>query len=169
MLIKWINKYLLLALMMPIYSNTAYAQINVFACEPEWSALAHALGGNELKIYSATTAQQDPHHIQARPSLIAKTRQADILICTGAELEVGWLPLLLRKSANKKIQPGQIGYFMAAEKVSLLEKPTLLDRSQGDIHASGNPHIHLDPHRMALIATALAKTLIKVDGQNQSL
>jgi zinc/manganese transport system substrate-binding protein len=169
MLYKWLKKTQLLVVILPLYSNVIYAQINVFACEPEWAALAQELGGNLLKVYSATTAQQDPHHIQARPSLIAKTRRADLVVCTGAELEIGWFPLLLRKSANNKIQPGQPGYFMAAEQVLLLEKPNLLDRSQGDVHASGNPHIHLDPRRIIQIATALADRLIRIDHKNQSV
>jgi len=170
MFYKWIKKFLLLPFLLVSYSNVAYAQLNVFACEPEWAALAEILGGNKLlKVYSATTAQQDPHHIQARPSLIAKIRRADILVCTGAELEVGWLPLLLRKSANNKVQPGRPGYFMAADQVSLLEKPVLLGRSQGDVHGSGNPHVHLDPYRISVIATALADRLVKIDHTNQTL
>jgi len=143
------------------------AKLNVFACEPEWAALAKALGGEELKVSSATTANQDPHHIQARPSLIAKARRADLLICTGAELEVGWLPLLLRKSANGKIQPGQPGHFMASDYVTLLEKPAVLDRAQGDVHATGNPHIHLDPRRIVVVAKALVATLANIDPPHQ--
>ena len=165
---QWIKKRVLLALLiLPFCSLNAYAQINVFACEPEWAALAQALGGDAVKVYRATTAQQDPHYIQARPSLIAKIRRADIIVCTGADLEVGWLPLLLRKSGNALVQPGREGHFMAADYVSLLQKPATLDRSLGDIHAAGNPHFHLDPHRMAQIAQALAQTLVKIDNKNQ--
>ncbi|MBT4836257.1 MAG: zinc ABC transporter solute-binding protein [Methylococcales bacterium] len=150
-------------------SNTVYAQIKVFACEPEWAALARALGGHAVKVHSATTAQQDPHHIQARPSLIAKVRRADLLVCTGAELEVGWLPLLLRKSGNAKIQPNSPGYFMTADHITLLEKPVVLDRSLGDIHAAGNPHFHFDPHRMLQIAHALTARLTKINAKNSGL
>ncbi len=159
---------LLLLLALLLFSHHTYAQINVFACEPEWAALTQALGADKVKVTSATTAMQDPHHIQARPSLIAKIRRADLLVCTGADLEVGWLPLLLRKSGNGSVQPGQTGYFMAADYVALLEKPAVLDRSLGDIHAAGNPHFHLDPERIAQVAIALADTLIKVDPANQS-
>ncbi|PCJ88068.1 MAG: zinc ABC transporter substrate-binding protein [Thiotrichaceae bacterium] len=154
------------ALLLSLSSHAAYAQINVFACEPEWAALARMLGGDAVNVYSATTAQQDPHHIQARPSLIAKVRRADLLVCTGADLEVGWLPLLLRKSGNGNIQPNSTGHFMAADYVSLLEKPTVLDRSLGDIHAAGNPHFHLDPYRILQIAKALALRLEKIDPVN---
>jgi zinc/manganese transport system substrate-binding protein len=141
----------------------AQAAVNVFTCEPEWAALAQELGGDRLDIYSATTALQDPHHIQARPSLIAKARKADLLICTGAELEVGWLPLLLRKAGNARIQPGQPGHFITSGFVELLEKPEKLDRSLGDIHASGNPHIHTDPHNIAVIAVKLQQRLVELD------
>ncbi|PHS72031.1 MAG: zinc ABC transporter substrate-binding protein [Cycloclasticus sp.] len=150
-------------------SNVAYAQVNVFACEPEWAALTQQLGGNAVKVFSATTNQQDPHHIQARPSLIAKVRRADLLVCTGAELEIGWLPLLLRKSGNGKILSGQAGHFMAADQVVLLEKPAALDRALGDIHAAGNPHIHLDPRRIQKIANALTQRLIEIDPTNSTL
>lgn len=159
---------LLLLLLFCLLSFPAAAKLNVFSCEPEWAALASELGGERLNIYIATTAKQDPHHIQARPSLIAKARRADLLVCTGAELEVGWLPLLLRKSGNSKIQPGQPGHFMAANAVSLLEQPAVLDRSQGDIHAAGNPHIHLDPRRIQAVAQSLAVTLEVIDPQNRA-
>src|SRR5210317_1857297 len=89
------------------------ATLSVFACEPEWAALVKQLGGDRVDVYSATTAKQDPHHVRARPSLIAKARRADLLVCSGAELEIGWLPLLLRKSGNADIQPGQPGNFAA--------------------------------------------------------
>jgi len=144
-------------------SGAAQATLNVFACEPEWAALAQELGGDRLEIYSATTVHQDPHHIQARPSLIAKARKADLLICTGAELEVGWLPLLLRRAGNAQIQPGQPGYFLASDYVDMLEVPEKLDRRLGDIHASGNPHVHTDPRNLLRIAGQLSKRLQAVD------
>ena len=161
------KRHWLTVLLLTLCSNIANAQLNIFACEPEWAALARALAGDGAKVYSATTDQQDPHHIQARPSLIAKVRRADLLVCAGAELEVGWLPLLLRKAGNAKVQPGQAGYFMATDHVSLLEKPAVLDRSLGDIHAAGNPHVHLDPYRIEQVAVALASSLIKVDPSNE--
>ena len=166
---QWIKTVGLGVFLLSFYSNMAYAKIEVFTCEPEWAALVRALGGDSVKVHSATTAQQDPHHIQARPSLIAKVRRADMLVCTGAELEVGWLPLLLRKSGNSSIQPNRPGYFMAADHISLLEKPAMLDRSLGDIHAAGNPHFHFDPYRIMQIANVLAARLIKIDSVNRDL
>jgi zinc/manganese transport system substrate-binding protein len=144
----------------PVFAHSA---LNVFACEPEWGALASELGGDAVKVYTATTAFQDPHHIEARPSLIAQMRRADLAVCTGAELEIGWLPLLLRQSGNAAVQPGQPGYFEAARQVALLEKPAMLDRAQGDVHAAGNPHIQTDPRNIARVAQALGGRLAEVD------
>ena len=152
-----------LLLLIPGVVNAA---LNVFACEPEWAALAKEIGGENLNIHSATTAAQDPHHIQARPSLIAKARRADFLICTGAELEVGWLPVLLRKAGNAKIQPGQPGHFLAADYVPMLEKPERIDRSLGDVHAEGNPHIHTRPENILRVAEQLQKQLMQLDPEN---
>jgi zinc/manganese transport system substrate-binding protein len=141
----------------------AEAALNIFACEPEWGALATALGGNDVDVFVATTALQDPHQIQARPALISRLRNADLVACTGAELEIGWLPVLLRQASNGKVQPGQSGYFEATQQVTLLEKPTRLDRAEGDVHPAGNPHIQTDPRNMRIVAAALAKRLAVLD------
>ncbi len=149
---------LLLLLLAP-----AHAALQVFACEPEWAALIDELAADKANVYRATTAHQDVHRIQARPSLIAQVRKADLVICTGAELEAGWLPLLLRRAANPKVQPDQAGYFMAAEQVERLDIHASVDRSMGDVHVAGNPHIHLDPYRMVTIAQALTERLVELD------
>ena len=141
----------------------AHAAVNVLACEPEWGALAQILGGEQVSIYNATTALQDPHYIQARPSLIARARAADLLLCTGGELEVGWLPILLRQSGNAKIQPGQVGHFEATAYVQRLEVPPRLDRADGDVHAGGNPHIQTDPRNFLPVAQALTQRLTQLD------
>ncbi|MEO5573538.1 MAG: zinc ABC transporter substrate-binding protein [Gammaproteobacteria bacterium] len=156
-----IGLFLLFALIQP-----AAAELRVFACEPEWGALAQELGKDQVTVYTATTALQDPHRIQARPSLIAQVRKADLLVCTGAELEAGWLPLLLRQSGNPRIQPGQPGYLEAANLVQRLEIPARLDRADGDIHTGGNPHIQTDPHNIALVANALTECLAQLDPSN---
>ena len=144
-------------------ASPARAKLNVFACEPEWAALATALGGEDVEVFTATTARQDPHQVQARPALISHLRSADLAVCTGAELEIGWMPVLLRQSSNAKVQPGAPGYFEAAQQVRLLEVPTRLDRAEGDIHPQGNPHIQGDPRNMQIIAAALAKRLAAID------
>jgi len=147
-------------------SAAAPAALNVLACEPEWAALAQELGGEKVKTYSATTALQDPHRIEPRPSLIAKARNADLVVCTGAELEIGWLPVLLQQSGNARVQPGSPGYFEAARHVRMLEVPTRLDRAEGDVHPGGNPHIQTDPRNIALVAEGLALQLAQVDPAN---
>ena len=144
----------------------AWATLNVFACEPEWGALVTELAGDNAKVYVATTAMQDVHHIQARPSLIAAARRADLLVCTGAGLEVGWLPVLLRQSGNDRIQRGRPGNFEASRYVRMLEVPSRLDRAQGDVHPMGNPHIHTDPRNIARVADALTGRLGEIDPQN---
>lgn len=150
-------------LILSLAAAPAAQALNIFACEPEWAALVKELAGDAATTYVATTASQDPHYIQARPSLIAEIRKTDLLVCSGADLEAGWLPLLLRRSGNSAIQAGQPGHFMAAEHVRRLEVPTQLDRSQGDVHPQGNPHVHLDPHNLRRIARALAGVLGQVD------
>lgn len=147
-------------------SPFAQASVNVLACEPEWQALAEELGGDRVRADSATHAMQDPHHVEARPSLIIKARDADMLFCTGAELEVGWLPLLLEKSGNRRVQPGQDGHFLAASQVERLEVPETVDRSQGDVHADGNPHVHLDPRKLLTVAEAFSARLQIIDAEN---
>lgn len=159
-------KKFLLALSALLVAAPTWAALNIFACEPEWAALAQELGGDKISAYSATTGMQDPHHIQPRPSLIAKARGANLLLCTGAGLEEGWLPLLLRQAANPDIQPGRPGYFEAAAAVTKLEIPVRLDRAEGDIHAAGNPHIQLDPRNIKLVADALLLRLVRIDPDN---
>ena len=149
-----------------LFAFPAAAAVNVFACEPEWAALTTELGGDKVNVYAATTALQDPHRIEARPSLIARARSADLLVCTGSDLEVGWLPLLFTQAGNAKIQPGQPGYFEASQSVARIEIPKSVDRSMGDIHPGGNPHIHLDPRNVAKVAQALAARLAQVDASN---
>ncbi len=148
--------------------GTVKAELNVLTCEPEWMSLAKEIGADKITVSSATTGLQDPHRIEARPSLIAKARLADLLICTGADLEAGWLPLLLRKSANPKIQSMAEGFFMTTDYVLLLEQPQELDRSKGDIHAPGNPHIQSDPHRLLEVAEALTEKMKSLDPENST-
>src|SRR4051812_16323870 len=144
----------------------AHANLNVFACEPEWAALAREIGGDKVSVYSATTARQDPHHIEARPSLIARVRSANLVVCSGSELEIGWLPLLLSQSGNGRIQRGTPGYLEASQFVSRLEVPKTVNRAMGDIHPAGNPHIQFDPGNIAKVGTALTARMTELDQAN---
>ncbi len=148
------------------FALPAPAILKVFACEPEWGALVRELGGSKVEVYDATTGLQDIHQIQARPSLLAKARSADLMVCTGAELEIGWLPLVRRQSANPRLQPGQLGYLEAASAVTMLEVPESVDRALGDIHPFGNPHVQTDPRNMIKVAAALARRLAQLDPTN---
>src|SRR5450631_2444247 len=157
---------LFLGALLALWLAPAGATLNVFATVPEWAALAEELGGDKVKIYTATNALQDPHHVEAKPSLIARARSADLVIATGAELEIGWLPLVLQQAGNPKVQPGKPGYFEAAPFVTLLDKPTRLDLAEGDVHAAGDPHIQTDPRNIARVAAPLAARLAEIDPAN---
>lgn len=148
-------------------SPAAHA-LNVFACEPEWGSLLHELAPDKITIDVATTGLQDVHVIEAKPSLIAKVRRADLVVCSGADLEIGWLPQLIRQAGNSKVASGA-GYFMAADQVTTLEKVVLLDRAAGDVHPQGNPHFQLDPYRVLVIAKALDARLVQLDAANAAV
>ncbi|MCH2037904.1 MAG: zinc ABC transporter substrate-binding protein [Rickettsiales bacterium] len=148
---------------------TAQGRINIFACEPEWAALSEEIAGEKAHIKSATHAKQDSHYIKARPSLIASIRKADIVICSGGGLEEGWLPILLKR-APVSVQHSNIGHIMVTDHVEVLGIPKEgeLDRSHGHIHASGNPHVHLNPYNISKAALVLKKRLIHIDEENTS-
>jgi zinc/manganese transport system substrate-binding protein len=158
----------LMAFVLAAASLPALAALQVFATVPEWGALVREIGGERVSVFTATTALQDPHRIEARPSLLAQARRAQLVVATGAELEAGWLPLVVRDSGNANIQPGRPGYFEAARFVSLLDAPAVLDRSLGDVHAAGNPHIQLDPRNLLKVGVALATRLGELDPPNSA-
>ncbi len=164
-MIRIIRSALALALLIGA-AFPASAALKVLATTPEWGALTTELGGDKVNVYTATSAFQDVHRIDAKPSLVARARSADLVVATGAQLEIGWLPVLLQESGNGKIQPGSPGYFEAAAQLQLLEVPSSVDRSLGDIHPLGNPHVHLDPHNIAKVATALTARLAALDAPN---
>lgn len=139
--------------------------LNIFACEPEWGALARALAP-QAQIYSATHVYQDPHYIEARPSLIARLRRADIAFCSGAALEAGWLPALQQRAANPAVRQGAAGMFYAADVVNTIEKHLSAAVGRGHVHAEGNPHLHLDPDRVETIARHFSQRLIQLDHEH---
>jgi zinc/manganese transport system substrate-binding protein len=153
-----------LALLILAASLPANAALKVLATTSDWGALVTELGGDQVNVYVATSALQDVHRVEAKPSLVARARSADLVVASGAELEIGWLPVLIQESGNSRIQPGSPGYFEAVSLLALLDKPARFDRSLGDIHPQGNPHVQLDPHNIATIAKALAERLSQLDG-----
>jgi zinc/manganese transport system substrate-binding protein len=148
------------------FALPAQAAIKVLATTADWGALASELGGDKVNVYTATSALQDVHQVDAKPSLVARARSADLVVATGAELEIGWLPVLLQESGNSRIQPGAPGYFEAASALRLLDIPTTVDRSMGDVHPLGNPHVQLDPRNIAAVAKALSARLAAIDAPN---
>jgi zinc/manganese transport system substrate-binding protein len=154
------------ALLLATFMLPAQAVLNVFATVPEWGALVQEIGGDKVRIYNATHGLQDPHRIDAKPSLIARARSAQLLVATGAELEIGWLPIVVRESGNAGIQPGQPGYFEATRYVTMLDIPAVLDRAHGDVHAGGNPHIQTDPRNLLKVGEALTVRLSEIDPLN---
>jgi len=156
----------LLPALLLAWTVPAVAALNVFATVPEWGALVEELGGDKVKVYIATNALQDPHHVEAKPSLIARARGADLVVATGAELEIGWLPLVTQQAGNPKVQDGKPGYFEAAPLVPMVEKPARLDRAEGDVHPLGNPHIQTDPRNIARVAGPLSARLAELDPPN---
>ncbi len=145
------------------WAPSARADVHVFTCEPEWGALAKEIGGDRVTVFSATAAKQDPHFIQARPGLIARVHKADLVFCTGVDLEQGWLPLLIVNASNAGVQPGAPGYLLAGDFVRLLDVNPRADRSQGDVHASGNHHLLTDPRNIGTVAQVLLQRLTLLD------
>jgi len=160
------KKLTLITTLFCLAAGSAQAAVNIFACEPEWGAVAKEIGGDKVNVTNATTALQDPHQIQARPSLIASVRGAQMVFCDGAELETGWLPILIRQAGNELVQEGQPGSLFAANFVQKLEVPDKLDRSQGDIHAEGNPHIVTDPRNVRIVAKVFTDRMKILDAAN---
>lgn len=153
--------HLLCALALAASAGAAQA-LTVFACEPEWASLVKALAPH-AQVVSATHQRQDPHHIEARPSLIAALRRADLAVCTGADLEAGWLPVLQQRAGNPRVLDRGDGMFFASDHVSLIDARAPGGPFDGDVHAAGNPHFQVDPERVLDIARDLASTLADID------
>ena len=151
------------------WSSQAFAKVNVFACAPEWGALAEEIGGDNVSITVATAASQDVHFVRAKPSLLTAMRKADLVFCSGASLEQGWLPLLVRKAGDSDVQQESIGWLMASDYVEKLDVMANADRSQGHVHPEGNPHVHLDPRNIDIIAEMLAERLLLIDRENMAV
>ncbi|MBT00817.1 MAG: ABC transporter substrate-binding protein [Oceanospirillaceae bacterium] len=150
-----------LVLTLLILSQQA-AALSVFTCEPEWAGLARQLAPG-AEVFSATHAHQDPHYIEARPSLISRLRSADLAICSGAGLEAGWLPALQQRSANPAVQTDMPGMLFAADHTDTIDQLESAGFGAGHVHPEGNPHLHLDPERLALVAQAISERLIELD------
>ena len=144
-------------------ASAARAELKVVATTPEYGALASAIGGSRVAVTTLAKPTEDPHFVDARPSHIVTLNRADVLIESGADLEIGWLPVLVDGARNKKILPGAPGRVRAAEGVRLLDVPATLDRSAGDLHAAGNPHFMMDPEAARVVARHLSEVFAELD------
>lgn len=149
--------------LIPLLTVPVLARLNVVATTPDLGAIAHAIGGDQIDLTTLAKPTEDPHFVDPKPSFIVKLNHADVLIEGGAELEAGWLVPLLEGARNPKLAAGQPGRVAAAEGVTRLEVPAALDRSQGDIHAAGNPHYLTDPVNARIVAAHIARTLAEQD------
>ena len=150
------------------YVSLASAALHVVATTPEYGALAAAIGGDKTSVATLAKPTEDPHFVDAKPSHIVTLNRADVLIEGGAELETGWLPPLLDGARNPKIAAGAPGHIRASEGIQLLDVPAVLDRSQGDIHAAGNPHFMMDPESARVVARHLADAFCGLDAPSCS-
>lgn len=144
----------------------ALETLNVVATTSSMGMLARTVGGPVVKVTELAPPDRDAHMLQARPSMMRALRDAQLVVAVGAELEIGWLPAALNGAANAAVLPGRPGYFEAAAQVPLLDTGLAADRSQGDVHPAGNPHVNLDPARMATVASALAERMGQLDSAN---
>jgi zinc/manganese transport system substrate-binding protein len=148
---------------------TALAKLNVVATTPDLGSLATVVGGDRIELTTLAKPTEDPHFVDAKPSFIVKLNRADVLLEGGAELEVGWLPALLEQARNPKIAAGGPGRVLCAQGVKLLELPSTLDRSRGDIHAAGNPHYLMDPANTEIVARHIAEVFSAQDASSAAV
>lgn len=144
----------------------AWSALDIVATSSSTGALVREIAGAQAELTILAPPDRDLHHLQARPSMIRALRGADLVVALGAEIEIGWLPLAIKQAANPGIQPGRLGYFEAAAQVALLDVGGPADRALGDVHPAGNPHVNMDPVRMAQIATALGERLAALDPEH---
>lgn len=159
-------KQWIIGLMLMLATVVAGAEVRVAATVPNMGLLARIVGGEAVDVTVMAPADRDAHYLEARPSMMAALRNADLLVAVGAELEVGWLPAAQRGASNPQIRVGRLGYFEGAAHVDLIETGQVADRAGGDVHPAGNPHYYMDPLRMAEAGHALADRLVQLDEAN---
>jgi zinc/manganese transport system substrate-binding protein len=163
------KKILFPLLAVPLLTATAHAKLNVVATTPDLASIASAIGGETVDITILAKPTEDPHFVDAKPSFIVKLNRTDVLVEGGAELEIGWLPALLDQARNAKLAGGAPGHISCAQGVRLLEIPSTLDRSRGDIHAAGNPHYLMDPLNAKVVARNIAEVFSSLDTKSAAL
>lgn len=165
---------ILLALGTTLYSTSRVTaqELNVVTTLPSLASITEQIGGDNIRVSSITRGVQDAHYVEAKPSYMVRLNKADLLVYSGLELEIGWLPLLIRGARNGKITVGANGNLNASLALSddqVLERPRgEVDRSMGDVHPSGNPHYLLDPNNCIRVAELIADKLIELDPPNRT-
>jgi zinc/manganese transport system substrate-binding protein len=159
------NKLLLLFLL-PL---TLSAHLNIAVSYPYIGAITKAIGAEHIETVVLAQGNWDPHFVVPRPSLIAKMRNADALIMNGGQLEIGWLPPLINRAANPKTGTNAKTFLNLSHSLTLIHKPSSVDRSGGDIHPDGNPHFHLDPHNILSLAGTIKDFLISIDTEHKAI
>jgi zinc/manganese transport system substrate-binding protein len=149
-----------------IWASPAMAKLNVVATLPWIGSLAGDMGKDKINVTTLVKPNQDPHYVEAKPSMILEVRRADLLLFNGLELEIGYLPVLVESSRNPKIQPRTPGYFDCSQFVEVIEKPEAVNRSMGDVHPLGNPHYHLSPKNILRVAGGITEILASADPGN---
>ncbi len=159
---------LLLTAVLGLVPITSFASLRVVTTVPDLAAIARAVGGSRVSVVSLSLPTQDPHFVDARPSLVLDLNRADLLLAVGLELEVGWLGTLQTGARNARIQPGGRGFLDCSQLVERLEVPRgPVDRSMGDIHPGGNPHYLYDPRAAVRVARGIAERLGELDPEGK--
>ncbi len=160
------RKIFFILLLTMFLSTPAFAGINVVATLPWIGSVAKDIGKDKINVTVLVKPAQDAHMIEAKPSMILAARKADIIMYDGLDLEIGYLPLIIESSKNPKLMPGQIGNFDCSQFVTVVEKPTTVDRSMGDVHPLGNPHYHFSPSNILRVADGMSRLLAEADKAN---
>jgi ABC-type Zn uptake system ZnuABC Zn-binding protein ZnuA len=153
----------LAALLLGAPADAAAAPLRVVASLPDVADMTRQIGGERVSVETIARGSQDPHKVPVKPSFVTKLNRADALVVQGLGLEHAFLPALLEVANNPKILPGGPAYIDASLLIQPLAVPTSQNRSQGELHPLGNPHINLDPVRGKLMAKAIAEGLARVD------
>jgi len=159
-------KKTIIILMSFLMSFSMFAKLRVATAYPYMKDITDRIGKDKVKVIALASGNWDPHVIVPKPSLIAQVRRADLLIINGAQLEIGWMPPVIRQANNAKVMPSKKGFLDLSTFVKLIQVPDSVSRAQGDIHPAGNPHFHLDPHNIPILANAIADKLIDLDPDN---
>jgi zinc/manganese transport system substrate-binding protein len=161
-----IKKILLSCSFSILFSLPALAELNIVTSYPYIEELVKQVGKDKVKVTALASGNWDPHFVVAKPSLIVKARKANLMIINGGELEIGWLPPVIRQANNAEIQTGTSGFLDLSGVVKLIQVPTNVSRSEGDLHSLGNPHYSLDPYNMTLLSKAITQRMSKLDPEN---